>query len=213
MSVFHAVPTCYTTPTSVGTWIPTECKCHIFVTWIFRTSNLSYNVGTTFFFSIQSTLCKKTCSCFCAWREEVEVCEGEKQTEKRQRDLASVTPGQTSPSGRQERLTVGCTVSNQRPLSGLLDTVTLLTAGTVLYVCEYECVCLCKDQGSEFILFRKCLLPPFISHVEFLITYLISVQLSLRKDTQVCVHVCTRCLVDTVSAKVQGCLSHNFFSS
>lgn len=29
MSAFHAVPTCYTTLTSVGMLIPTECKCHI----------------------------------------------------------------------------------------------------------------------------------------------------------------------------------------
>lgn len=48
MSVFHAVPMCYTTPISVGMWIPTECTCHIVAPWLLCMSNSSYNVGTPF---------------------------------------------------------------------------------------------------------------------------------------------------------------------
>lgn len=62
VSVFHAVPTCYTTQTSVGMWIPTECKCHIVVPWTLSIGNLSCSVGTL------TVPCRRKCV-FCASRE------------------------------------------------------------------------------------------------------------------------------------------------
>lgn len=35
--------TCYTTPTSVGRWMPTGCECRVVVTWIFWISNQGHD--------------------------------------------------------------------------------------------------------------------------------------------------------------------------
>lgn len=49
-SLFHAEPTCYTTPTSVGMWIPTEGKCQFTLPRILCISNWRHTVGRGSFF-------------------------------------------------------------------------------------------------------------------------------------------------------------------
>lgn len=140
-----------------------------------------------------------------------------------ERDVSWGNRGETWPLSRQarpahqgdrERLTVDCTVSNQRPRLGLLDCVTLQRTESELYICDSARFSFFVFKGYSRSLTQKKskrLNYIMVGSRSFWCSFEVSDQkldkcmFECRK--QACFHVWTTCAADSVSAEPTRLLS------